>query len=56
MARHPVHNTVDERTTGYIKRKKLDEFLMERYKVDSLEKFEVQVRPLLINKRSRGLC
>jgi hypothetical protein len=45
MARQPVHNVVEERTSGYITRKKLETFLQARYPhVSSVVDFDIRVR------------
>jgi hypothetical protein len=45
MARQPVHNVVEERTSGYITRKKLELFLQAKYpNVLSVDEFDIKVR------------
>jgi len=43
MARQPKHNVVEEKTSGYITRKKLEAFLQERYpNVSSIDEFDIK--------------
>ncbi|CAO2649256.1 Nn.00g066410.m01.CDS01 [Neocucurbitaria sp. VM-36] len=42
MTRYTVHNVVGEKTTGYIKREALEQFLKTRYKVSTVEDFDIK--------------
>jgi hypothetical protein len=52
MARHPKHNVVEARTSGYITQEKLETFLKERFKVSSLDEFEIKVSPTAIKRHA----
>jgi hypothetical protein len=52
MARHPKHNVVEARTSGYITREKLETFLKAKFKVSSLTEFDIKVCPATIRTRA----
>jgi hypothetical protein len=52
MARHPKHNVVEARTSGYIAREKLETFLKAKFKVSSLTEFEIKVCPATMRTRA----
>jgi len=44
MTRQPIHNVVEERTSGYITREKLETFLQKKYPdVSSVDEFAIEV-------------
>jgi hypothetical protein len=44
MDRYPVHNVLEEKASGYIKEKTLEEFLLEKHKGSKIENFDIRVR------------
>lgn len=43
MGRHPVHNVIHEKVSGYIKREILQEFLKGKWPSSLVEDFDIKV-------------
>jgi hypothetical protein len=52
MPRHREQHIVEERTSGYITRKRLEDFLGKRYNVATFEDFEITVWFALSSKHA----